>query len=265
MDFQLASDLHLETRGGIHAPPSAYPAPHSPLLVLAGDVYPAAAPEYKEVIRRVAEPFQLVLYVPGNHEFYGCPVPMDAAEARMREQCNSLSNVVYFNQASVRLGDTQFLGATMWTNPTHHTWAAGAQDISDYRFICGKKGAALTPRDTCAIHTRHCEWLAHALRRAKRDRLAKRAVVITHHAPSMALSEQTVSRQPSLFPFYFSTDLTQFLQDPFITAWCFGHTHESYQAEPQTCGGPSFHTNALGYPGEHTNYAPNGVVKIRTN
>lgn len=257
MQFQIASDLHFETRGGLRAPKKTYPTAHSRILVLAGDIYPGINPDFKEVIRRIAEPFYLVLFVPGNHEFYESSLSI---EDRMREACNALPNVLYFNKASLRLGDTTFLGATMWTNVPKYLWDTSGNNVNDYRVIrkSSKSTATITPSDTVFLHKNHAGWLRHALRDAEREG-SKNAVVITHHAPTMELSKNAVSRPPELFPYYYSTDLEDVTANPLIHTWVHGHTHES-RITRFTPWGPIFACNAMGYPSETTGYSDNAVI-----
>jgi predicted MPP superfamily phosphohydrolase len=260
MEFQLASDLHLESWGGINAPRAAYPEARADVLVLAGDTYNAVAPDFKEIVRRIAEPFRLVLFVPGNHEYYGSPVAMSTIETQMREACNSLDHVLYFNQASLRLGTTQFVGATMWTNPPKRAWPIGEEQLSDYRFICKQFAQPITPKETSDLHDTQVAWLRRALSRAKHER-AKRAVVITHHAPDEGLACNTSTKPANLYPYYFATDMSAAVNDPFVHTWCYGHTHESFCIK-STPAGPTFCTNAHGYQFENTGYARGAVVKI---
>ena len=122
VDFQIASDLHIELKGGLRASASAFPEPHSELLILAGDVYNAGAPEFPEILRRASEGFQLTLFVPGNHEFYGLSGSFPGIEKMIAERVNSLPNVYCLNNSSITVGGLTFVGATMWTETTKEHW-----------------------------------------------------------------------------------------------------------------------------------------------
>ena len=260
MNFQLVSDLHIESRGGLKAPRSAFPTPISPMLIVAGDTYPAAAPEFKEIVRRLAEPFHLTLFVPGNHEYFGSKRPMTATDAVMRDACNSISNVVYFNKASLKLGHTTFMGATGWTNVPKSLWSHANEQMNDYVLIYNSSTEPVTPREIVAVHDDHVRWLKKTLAQAKRDK-SKHAVVVTHHAPVEILSRDTVSRSASLFPFYYSSDMSDIASDPFINVWVHGHTHESHYIKLHPWG-PTFACNARGYPEERTGYSENAVMRV---
>jgi len=260
VDFQLCSDLHLEMRGGLRAGADAYPRPAASVLVLAGDLYPAGSSEFKEILRRATEGFQLALYVPGNHEYYGCTGSMDKLEGMVADKANSLSNVLCLNRKSLNIGDVAFIGATMWTNPPKSTWANGVDEFNDYHAIKKTGSATFAPSDLCDVHKQHSAFLSRSLAAAKRAG-AKSAVMVTHHVPDTRLSAETGSRPEDLFPFYFATDMGKLVGDPFVKIWCHGHSHESHciRLEPW---GPLFACNARGYPNERTGYVNNAVVSV---
>jgi hypothetical protein len=249
MDFQLASDLHIDTHGGLRAPASCYPVRASPILVLCGDVFPFSRAEYPEIMRRVAEPFDMVLYVPGNHEYYEVPLNSDTA---IEDACFSLGNVVFMNKRSITLHNTQFIGATLWTdNPIN----SGTTLMNDYTYIGG-----MTPRKSYELHKEHRKFIIDSVGQAQRDGRAC-AVIMTHHAPDLRLSLGCSSRAEESFPFYFANDMQAVTRNPFVKAWCHGHTHESYRTKLDN-DGPVFLTNACGYPDEDTGYLRSAVFKL---
>lgn len=269
VDFQLCSDLHIEMRGGLSAGVEAYPRPVAPILVLAGDLYPSGAPEFTEVLRRATEGFHLALYVPGNHEYYGCTGSMGELEAMVARKANSVPNVLCLNRQTLNIGDMAFIGATGWTNPPKSKWKHGPTEFNDYRAIKKSKknspegegeGPAYTPADLCAVHKAHTTFLGGAIATAKRSG-AKGAVVVTHHAPDARLSAETGSRPKDLFPYYFATDMGALTGDPFVRVWCHGHSHESHciRLDPW---GALFACNARGYPNERTGYTNDAIVSV---
>ena len=66
MRIQILSDLHIEFQGNT-IPPFA---PDAELVILAGDLAPVHTRRVGDIARRWASADR-VLYVPGNHEFYG--------------------------------------------------------------------------------------------------------------------------------------------------------------------------------------------------
>jgi predicted phosphodiesterase len=260
MNFQIASDLHLEFRGGASASASAMPRPKAPMLILAGDVCPEVEPDFAEALARVADPFEVVLYVPGNHEYYGSDDAPQRVDERIERTCFSrMRNVIYLNKRRVDIGGFAYIGATMWTDCPNDSSL-----LSDFSHI---DGGRFTPARMNALHREHRDWLRSAVRQAKRDGCTG-AVVVTHHVPDKKLAQYALPDSTAgagnrssgpLMPFYFASDMGDVASDSFVQVWCHGHTHESYRAQLEPRG-TIYATNGLGYPNEHTGYSNGGAV-----
>jgi hypothetical protein len=258
MDFQIASDLHLEFRGVDTAPASAFPKRRAPLLLLAGDVCPAAEPGYADVLAEVAEPFEAVLYIPGNHEYYGFDGSIAQADAFMERTCYSrMRNVIFMNRRRVDIAGFAYIGATLWTN-----CPADASMLNDFSHI---DGGDFTPAKMNAMHRDHRDWIKNAVKQAKRDGMMG-AVVISHHAPDKMLATYGgglgmagARSRGAMLPYYYASDMAEVARDPFIQVWAHGHSHESYRMQPRR-NGTIYASNALGYPGERTGYSNGGAV-----
>src|SRR4051794_28200811 len=102
MKLNILSDLHL-SQGDL-----ATPGSDADLVILAGDIgRPGRAIGWAS---RIARP---VLYVPGNHEFYGGSIEGTAAELKRLAAGTSI-RVLDCEQAVI--GGVRFLGATLWTD-----------------------------------------------------------------------------------------------------------------------------------------------------
>lgn len=262
--FQLVSDLHLELRGGLRAKRDAYPTPRTELLVLAGDIYPIGAPDFPEVMRRISEGFRLTLYVPGNHEFYGMSGNLIDIEHLIATRTNVLNNVFCLNNTSITVNDATFIGATMWTNPPRDQWEYGAEAMNDYHAIKDRAGVPITVEDTVMAHKRQVAWIARALAAAKKAKRTSGAVIVTHHAPQMALDSRTAaswSRDSSLIPYYYASDVNGLCRDKFVKIWAYGHTHK-YQFYSPSTESVTFASNPLGYAHENTEYIDELVIHM---
>jgi Icc-related predicted phosphoesterase len=103
MKVRILSDLHLEFFNW--TPPAA----DADVVVLAGDIHVGT-----QALRwaRLHFPETPIVYVPGNHEFYG--EQMQHVMARLREEGAKLDiNVLDADEVDVH--GTRFLGATLWT------------------------------------------------------------------------------------------------------------------------------------------------------
>lgn len=253
MNFQIASDLHLDHRGGLYAvDDSIFPTREAPMLILAGDLASAMDPDYQEMLARVAEPFDVVLYVPGNHEHYGSNISTKEMDERIEEICYSIGNVVYLNKRRINIRGMAYIGATLWTNCPTDT-----RLMNDFSHI---DGGRFTPSIENRLHREYRDWIGSAIRSAKREGCVG-AVVVTHHAPDRALELDTYSRDPQLFPWYYSSDMGGLTHDPFVQVWVHGHTHESYRMQIDQ-GGTIFASNALGYESEKTGYSKQAVLRL---
>lgn len=254
MIFQIASDLHLDTRGGLNAPESAYPKPGAEILLLAGDLCQVNDPNYIDMLAKVCKPFKLVLYVAGNHEYYG-NIPMNKIDEEIERCCQKVGNVIYMNNKRVDIDKLAFIGTTMWTNCPNDSSL-----MNDFVQLTTRSGEPFSPMEENRLHTKDKNWVAKAITQAKDDNMSG-AVVITHHAPLQGLPHGEHVSGPDYVPFYFSSDLNDLFFDNFIGCWAHGHTHETYMHRLSSGGDTLFVTNALGYDDENPKYKQKYVVK----
>ena len=174
MKLNILSDLHL-SQGEM-----PLPGERADLVILAGDVArPARAIAWAT---RIARP---VLYVAGNHEFYGGTIEDTPAELK---RLAAGSNVTVLDRDTVTIDGVRFLGATLWTD----FGAAGEGEAREAamrearRFmrdfsVVRAGGAPFTPEASTALFARDAAWLEARLAEPHRGP----TVVITHHAPSL--------------------------------------------------------------------------------
>ena len=216
MKLHILSDLHLGVQGMEIANTDA------DLVILAGDIArPAAAVEWALGFQ------QQVLYVPGNHEFYGSSLP--GVLRQLRQLCAG-THVHLLDNDAFELGGIRFLGSTLWTD----FLAAGAGELQqaalaeaqrfmfDFRKVTvdeAENAQTLTPEHTTALFADNAHWLDETLAKP----YAGTTVVITHHAPS------TRSIHPryagSLLNAGFVSDAEWLLQGGRAKLWVHGHVH----------------------------------------
>lgn len=191
--IRLYSDLHLEF-GGFTIP--ALPDDKDTLLVLAGDIAVGKRkPTYMDWIDRATDQFRKVVYIPGNHEYYGGAIPRtwQKMKENMVEQLYDQGFDAYLhmiNNQIVHDGDVVIVGSTLWTdfdkaNPL--TMAKAGSFMNDYRVI--RTGPTddpyktrLRPEDTLREHHRAKVFIFEQCRKWKAE--GKTVIVVTHHAPS---------------------------------------------------------------------------------
>jgi len=247
MRVHILSDLHLEF------------APFQPtkvdadVIVLAGDVHNGLH-GIKWILKAFSE--RPVIYVLGNHEFYGQEIQKLISEVKVLAQG---SNVHVLENDAVEIGNVTFLGATLWTDfrlngNTALAEAAAQTGVTDFQQIkMTPSDRHFLPSDARQIHAQSLEWLAQQVRESP----GKNVVVVTHHAPS----PQSIPPgfcDDSLNP-AFASNLGPFIANSGVKLWIHGHIHSP---SDYVDGTTRIVANPRGFPGElNTGFDPGFVVK----
>ena len=249
MKLLALSDLHLE-----FAPfaPDPVAVAAADVVVLAGDIHQGAR---DMAWARRAFTGKRIIYVAGNHEFYGHH--WDAHLALLRAQAG-LHGIDFLENDTVTIDGVRFLGATLWTDFAYFGASRRSQNmrlaehtLNDFRLINADpllpgEGAAklgdqavdsldsldpldpvyrqrstrLTPGHTLRRHEESMAWLRAELPRGDPDK----TVVVTHHFP----------HQHSCAPQWANDPVTAIFgsklpHDVLLGArlWIHGHTHDS--------------------------------------
>lgn len=215
MKLNILSDLHLSVSG------LERPRNDADVVVLAGDI---ARP--REAVCWALGFDKPVVYVPGNHEFYGDSV--EGAAAELKRLCAG-THVHLLDNDEVVIGGVRFLGTTLWSDfllfgdgaaraAAVDTAMRMMRDFSRIRI-----GEALfTPADAMALFQRQADWLDHRLDSPH----AGATVVITHHAPSRQSIHPRFAG--SLLNACFVSDAQHLVGAARVRAWIHGHTHDSF-------------------------------------
>jgi predicted phosphodiesterase len=217
MKIHVLSDLHLEFSD--FRPPET----DADVVVLAGDINKGDA---GMGWARASFPDQPILYVAGNHEFYGRERLETLARLRIvARECG----VHFLDDEAVEIGGVRFLGATLWTDfelfgSDEKPWCMkDAQDfMNDFRVI-NEGGKVFSPMDSVRLHQKSLAWLERELQRP-----SGKTVVVTHHLPSR---QSVVERfQKSALSAAFASNLEHLFGPP-ADLWIHGHTHDPLDYE----------------------------------
>lgn len=274
------SDLHVElTRGWDLPSPSGRPT--FDVMVVAGDLIPRMERGVRWLLERV--PDRPVIYVPGNHEAYGCDErrtvekAMEAAEG---------TKIFVMQNRWIRIGEVTFAGATLWTDfelfgDAHRAMTVAADRMNDFKKIrTNRYLERFRPPHALARHRESRAFLEAELRNRRDVKL----VVVTHHAPMPSRAYRLGRHYPGvklpdeeLLTAAYRSDLTDLMWPTPIAdgknalrpadLWIYGHTHES---EDVVIGHTRVVSNAKGYypwlPKHRTwdnpNFDPNFVIEI---
>lgn len=279
MRIAIHSDLHLEfpeARRTFGVPGW----PDADVVVAAGDICCPGerAPYLLATTLDPEETERPILYVPGNHEFYGCEI---GAQSRTLQAEASALGVHLLQRDVLLLGGRQglvrFIGAILWTDyclpvdihgeavtDSARAMVEAARRLNDHRRIQRFDSAQnttrrFTPADALAMHHADRQWLREMLQVP----FDGPTVVITHHAPRLE-SVHARYRADWLSPAFASHLDNSFFEVPVL--WIHGHTHDSADYMVGNCRVIS---NPRGYPKwngrnqvENDHYDPALVVEI---
>jgi len=253
MKLNILSDLHL----GFGA--MDWPVNDADVVVLAGDI---SRP--REAVAWALRFDKPVLYVPGNHEFYGGS--LDGTVQELHRLCAG-TPVRLLDRGEVTLCGVRFLGATLWSDfalfaDAQQTAAAKAEAqrfMRDFSRIRTRAASddIFTPDDSAALFRRDAAWL--------RGRLATphagTTVVITHHAPSRRSIHPRFADSP--LNTCFVSDADDLLDGERVALWIHGHTHDSFDYRVH---GTRVVCNPRGYArdgvNENSAFDPNCIIEL---
>jgi 3',5'-cyclic AMP phosphodiesterase CpdA len=249
MKLQIFSDIHLETSDYTPAQPAA------DTVVLAGDIHVG-----RGGIGWIKKHFpeKPVIYVAGNHEFYGNSVRAQLNELRSAAEG---SNICFLENESIQVGDFTFLGCTLWTD--FKAWAnpkeamlAAKKGIRDFNDILGRTDW-FHPEDSVVLHQQSFDWLKDELKKHPPEK----TVVLTHHAPS----EKSIPPQHvgDILNGAFVSPLDDFVKESGVPLWVHGHTHYSVDYK---IGKTRVFSNQRGYAWDKDkHFKPDAVIELSTS
>jgi len=248
MRLHVMSDLHLEFA------PFDPPQTDADVIVLAGDIHVGT-----EGVRWARKHFKKtpVIYVLGNHEYYGQAFPGHAAKLKLLTMG---TNIRILEKDEVEIDGVTFLGCTLWTDfrLKGNMKVAGAkaeERMNDYRKIRVSPGHRKLKFTDCAkLHQTSVDWIRERIE-GHHDR---KTVVVTHHAPSpKSIPERHAG---SSIGAAYASDLEPIIEENSATMWIHGHIHDQ---QDYVVGDTRIIANPRGYPAEPNNdFAENFIVEI---
>lgn len=242
--FAYCSDLHLN-----YGTVVLDNTENADCLILAGDIVdfvdliPKNELSYNhidEFFKNISDQFKQVIWVPGNHEYYGSSIWQAPMIARKYLEKNGFGNIKVVNNDVVYVNDVPVVCSTLWTdlnNANPIVMEAVGRAMNDYVHIDIKRGdidVLLRPIDTYNMHLAALEFLDENIKDVP-------CVVVTHHAPTFACSDYP----PSVIDHAYMSNLCDFILDrPTIKKWVFGHTHSRKQFD---LGDTEILSNCRGY------------------
>lgn len=210
--IQLYSDLHLEfyarKPGKLDKFLRDLDATDVDVVVLAGDI--CAHRQFKRVLGRFAEVYPHVVYVIGNHEYYGGR-PAEVHQI-LQEVVDAHDNLHWLDCKTIEVAGLKFCGGTLWYPHSEDPRIIRAKhQVADGRHILDFEPWVFEQHERCMA----------ALEAGASDA----DVVVTHHIPSGSCISRRF-RLTGPVNHYFCHDLTTRIEKWQPALWLFGHTHD---------------------------------------
>ena len=214
---QIASDFHIEYRNDTVPDPSLFLTPAADILILAGDIGSLYKfDQLQTFIGRVCALYQIVLYIPGNHEYYTTPgctsLCLGALRDRLKRMEQKFPNLHLLDKNSVRIGRVCIAGCTLWTRPTGRV----------PQFIVRIHG--MDTRVYREEHKRDLDYITRMMDYCKEKNL--RLLVVTHHPPTYRVLAG--GKKKKKFESLYASNLDALLTKDNTKVWVCGHTHRNF-------------------------------------
>ena len=216
MKIRLLSDLHTEFRLPYKSEPLAQYRGED-VLVLAGDIASGSTNTMEVLKFFKAQGYKKVIYVPGNHEYYGTSI--EDFDNKMRAKTSEVEDIHFLNPGVVVYEEVMFIGAALWTNfrDNFFSMKAAQRGINDFRVI-----KDFSADKAAKLYYKHFEFIKDWYE----AREGRRVVIVTHFLPAVECIAPRF-RGPDLLNDYFANDLGNYIAGMSDTTWLFGHTHDA--------------------------------------
>jgi len=198
------------------------------VLVLAGDI--DSHDRIADTLGVFCRAYPQVVFVPGNHEFYGTSTTILHNSLTALQE--SISNLYYLHpdNPSVMIDGQHFLGSTLWYPdlPGNFRYRSG---MSDFHKIQGFEPW---------VYEQNARFVENFLELATEE-----TIVVSHHLPTYD-AVQPYWRGSGLNRFFVS-ECKKEIEEKQPKAWLHGHSHTPAEV---TIGRTKICLNPRGYPGE---------------
>ena len=252
MKIQYCSDLHLEFPENQRWLTQNPIIPTGDILIMAGDTFYMGKEFSKQpLFNQLADNFEQVLLIPGNHEYYN---GFDAAISLNGIDENIRSNVRLLHNKTVVIQDVEFICTTLWSKINTHILEVlrGMVDFRRIRYEQEKLGI----NQYNDLHENARSFLLKALK----EKQPGKTVVVTHHLPSELCNVEEFKHSP--LNEAFCVNLNQLIEENQVNYWLYGHSHRN---KPEfTIGTTHMITNQLGYVGygEHFSFRRDACFEL---
>lgn len=252
MLLQYCSDLHLEFPENRNWLNKNALQPMAPVLVLAGDIIPfQELATQKDFFDQLADSFEMVYWLPGNHEYYHGNIV-----ERSGSFCEKIrENVWLVNNRVISYRGVRLVFSTLWSKISLEKEWKIERSLSDFQVI-SNNDRFFSVGDVNRLHDDSLSFLQNEL---GKDAVAK-TVVVTHHVPTY--HHYPPKYKANELNEAFATELYDFIEKSGARAWIYGHVH--HNTDDFLIGDTLMTTNQLGYVkvGGHKDFNCGKVLDI---
>lgn len=239
MKLRVVSDCHIDYRPSVMdsiVRKICKNAEGVEVLVVAGDLCETSSKEgntFRFAIKHFTEAFPTVLFVPGNHEYYGSS--FEVTDAFIRSVMVDYPTFINLREVPfAEVAGQRFVGDTLWFDPATPLALTKQYALND--FECIEKFAA------------EIKQRGPAARKRLVSLVQKGDIVVTHHAPAVEVV-RWLPHDSDITRAYYVHDCESLISHRKPRAWFHGHTHHRIFATSRANAGTLFYCNPLGYSG----------------
>jgi Icc-related predicted phosphoesterase len=219
MILQIVSDLHIEYQNDLLVNPLDLIDPSADILILAGDIGSIYKyDQLKHFLEHICKHFKLVLYIPGNHEYYVVPdkkyLDMDSLLKNLYLLEKNISNLFILNQKSIKIGNICIAGCTLWSEPK--------MKIPKYIVRIYKLNTNLYKN----MHNSDLTYIKKIIKYCNEKKLE--LIMVTHHCPTNKVLNNVNPNKIKKFSSLYTTDLDYLLTKDLVNTWICGHVHANF-------------------------------------
>lgn len=239
MKVRVISDLHFEHHRDLgDSLIKEIGSSDDEILVLAGDIA-TGKPLLKDTLHAFADNFPNVIYVVGNHEYYGFGI--QEIQDFVQSTCSKKTNLHFLEKSLVEIDGITIAGTSLWFRDQMDN-SFYEDSMNDFHVIKGFKEWVYEDNQKCI------EFL---------DGLKQPDVIVTHHLPHNSCVHDRYKNSP--LTRFFLCEVDDIIQKQSPKLWVHGHTHHIVDA---TIGSTRIVCNPFGYPMELTGFDAGFLVEI---
>ena len=203
-NIQYFSDFHLEyTENQL---PEVIP--ECKYIIIAGDLCPVRSKKFETFIKKIPDNIN-VIFVPGNHEYYG--QTLEWCHWKLQHLDEKYSHFHYLQNSFIEFDDYMFIGTTLWFDP----YIGDCPHLNDFDQI-----KHFNYIKCAELYKKSVDFLKTTLKTKIETKI--KSVVITHHCPILSKSNPIYKNESG-----FSNDLSELIKTYThkIDYWIYGHLH----------------------------------------